>query len=78
MGGSVFRPSAGGECEATSAANAERYFCAFEVAINLPIKWPDEVLSYDARLQTHTEVAKELVAYKPAMDAYLEKAKAPV
>jgi glutathione S-transferase/maleylpyruvate isomerase len=50
---------------------------AFEVAINLPIKWPDEVLSYDARLQTHTEIAKELVAYKPAMDAYLEKAKAP-
>jgi len=51
---------------------------AFETAINLPITWPEAVLAYDARLRAHTEVAKELIAYKPAMDAYLEKAKAPV
>ena len=48
---------------------------AFEVAINLPITWPEAVLAYDARLRGFPEVAKELIAYKPAMDAYLEKAK---
>lgn len=51
---------------------------AFEAAIGLPITWPDAVLSYDARLRSHPEIAKELIAYKPAMDAYLEKAKPPV
>ncbi|MBB5720967.1 glutathione S-transferase/maleylpyruvate isomerase [Loktanella ponticola] len=50
---------------------------AFETAIDLPITWPDAVLAYDARLRGYAEVAKELIAYKPAMDAYLEKAKAP-
>ncbi|UWR00556.1 glutathione S-transferase [Rhodobacteraceae bacterium S2214] len=51
---------------------------AFETAIDLPIKWPEAVLAYDARLRGFPEVAKELIAYKPAMDAYLEKAKPPV
>lgn len=51
---------------------------AFETAIGLPVTWPDAVLAYDARLRAHAEVAKELSAYKPAMDAYLEKAKPPV
>ena len=48
---------------------------AFEAAIDLPITWPDAVLAYDARLRAFPQVAKELIAYKPAMDAYLEKAK---
>ena len=48
---------------------------AFETAIDLPITWPEAVIAYDARLRGHAEVAKELTAYKPAMDAYLEKAK---
>ena len=47
---------------------------AFETAINLPIIWPEAVLAYDARLRAFPEVAKELIAYKPAMDAYLTKA----
>lgn len=51
---------------------------AFETAIDLPITWPELVLAYDARLRAQPEVAKELIAYKPAMDAYLEKAKPPV
>ncbi|MEO9865878.1 MAG: glutathione S-transferase N-terminal domain-containing protein [Yoonia sp.] len=51
---------------------------AFETAIDLPITWPEAVLAYDARLRGFPEVAKELIAYKPAMDAYLEKAKPPV
>lgn len=50
---------------------------AFEATINLPITWPDAVIAYDARLRSHAQIAKELIAYKPAMDAYLEKAKAP-
>jgi glutathione S-transferase/maleylpyruvate isomerase len=48
---------------------------AFEAAIGLPITWPEPVLAYDARLRAHPEVAKELIAYKPAMDTYIEKAK---
>lgn len=48
---------------------------AFEASIGLSVTWPEAVLSYDARLRAHPEVAKELIAYKPAMDAYLEKAK---
>ncbi|MCK0119206.1 glutathione S-transferase N-terminal domain-containing protein [Loktanella sp. F6476L] len=51
---------------------------AFETAIDLPITWPEAVLAYDARLRGFPEVAKELIAYKPAMDAYLEKAKPSV
>ena len=48
---------------------------AFETAIDLPITWPDAVLTYDARLRDFAQVAKELDAYVPAMNAYLEKAK---
>lgn len=48
---------------------------AFEAAIDLPIDWPEIVMDYDARLQRFNVVAEELVAYQPAMDAYLEKAK---
>ncbi len=50
---------------------------AFEEAIGLRITWPQEVLAYDARLQGFAQVAAELAAYKPAMEAYLEKAKPP-
>jgi len=50
---------------------------AFEAHIGLHVTWPEPVLAYDARLRGHPEVAKELIAYKPAMDAYLEKAKPP-
>lgn len=48
---------------------------AFEAALDLPIDWPQIVTDYDARLQRFTVIADELVAYQPAMDAYLEKAK---
>lgn len=48
---------------------------AFETALNLPIEWPEIVKDYDARLRGFDVVADELVAYQPAMDAYLEKAK---
>ena len=50
---------------------------AFEAAIGLQIDWPDLVTSYEARLNAFDVVAAELAAYKPAMDAYLEKAKPP-
>lgn len=48
---------------------------AFEAALDLPIDWPEIVTDYDARLQSFDVIADELVAYQPAMDAYLEKAK---
>ncbi len=48
---------------------------AFEVALDLPIDWPEIVTDYDARLKRFNVIADELVAYQPAMDAYLEKAK---
>ena len=48
---------------------------AFEAALVLPVDWPPIVAAYDARLQAIPVVAAELAAYKPAMDAYLEKAK---
>jgi len=48
---------------------------AFEAALDLPVDWPPIVAAYDARLQAIPVVATELAAYKPAMDAYLEKAK---
>lgn len=50
---------------------------AFEDALGLPITWPDIVREYDARLNSIPDVAAELLAYRPAMDAYLEKASAP-
>ena len=50
---------------------------AFETAMDLPITWPKRVRDYDARLQAFKVVADELVAYRPAMDDYLEKAKPP-
>lgn len=48
---------------------------AFETALDLPVDWPPIVAAYDTRLQAIPVVAAELAAYKPAMDAYLEKAK---
>lgn len=48
---------------------------AFETALDLPIEWPESVMAYDARLRGFSIVADELAAYRPAMDAYLEKAK---
>lgn len=48
---------------------------AFEPALNMDVIWPDRVLAYDARLQAFPAVAEELIAYRPAMDAYLERAK---
>ncbi len=50
---------------------------AFERSIGLPVVWPDAVVAYDQRLQNFAPVTDELTAYTPAMDAYLEKAKAP-
>ena len=50
---------------------------AFERALNLNIDWPDNVQAYDKRLQKFDVVTTELNAYRPAMEAYLEKAKAP-
>ena len=48
---------------------------AFEAALDLPTTWPDIVVDYDKRLQSFNVVSEELIAYRPAMDAYLEKAK---
>lgn len=48
---------------------------AFETALDLPIEWPESVMAYDASLRGFSVVADELAAYRPAMDAYLEKAK---
>jgi glutathione S-transferase/maleylpyruvate isomerase len=48
---------------------------AFETALALPVTWPDRVLAYDARLHGFAAVRDELAAYRPAMDAYLEKAR---
>ncbi|ALI56981.1 glutathione S-transferase family protein [Celeribacter marinus] len=48
---------------------------AFQDAMSLPVVWPAIVTEYDARLQGFKVVADELAAYRPAMDAYLEKAK---
>ena len=48
---------------------------AFEAALDLPVDWPEIVTDYDARLQRFHVIAEELVAYQPAMEAYLDKAK---
>lgn len=48
---------------------------AFEESIGLTVDWPESVQSYDARLRSFDVVKTELAAYKPAMDAYLEKAR---
>lgn len=50
---------------------------AFERAFDLPVTWPDAVINYEKRLHQFAPVTDELKAYKPAMDAYLEKAKPP-
>ena len=47
---------------------------AFEMAIHLPITWPEIVVDYDKRLRSFSVVNEELEVYKTAMDAYLEKA----
>lgn len=48
---------------------------AFQDAFNLPVEWPQIVTDYETRLQGFKVVSDELAAYRPAMDAYLEKAK---
>lgn len=50
---------------------------AFEVAFDLPVTWPEAVLDYQKQLHRYAPVTDELTFYKPAMDAYLEKAKPP-
>lgn len=50
---------------------------AFEAALGLPVDWPDSVRAYEARLGTFDVVSGELAAYRPAMEAYLEKAYPP-
>lgn len=51
------------------------WITAFEDAMSLPVVWPEYVLEYRARLSRFDAVNKELSAYQPAMDAYLEKAR---
>ncbi|MEJ6396699.1 glutathione S-transferase family protein [Yoonia sp. 208BN28-4] len=48
---------------------------AFETDVGVPVTWPQAVLDYDKRLHGFAPVTDELAHYKPAMDAYLEKAK---
>ena len=48
---------------------------AFQDAVNLPVEWPQIVTDYETRLKEFEVVSGELEAYRPAMDAYLEKAK---
>ncbi|MFT5065990.1 MAG: glutathione S-transferase/maleylpyruvate isomerase [Yoonia sp.] len=50
---------------------------AFEAALGLPVDWPQTVRDYDTRLQGFQVVTGELADYRPAMDAYLEKANPP-
>ena len=47
---------------------------SFEEALSLPVDWPAGVVDYEARLAAFPAVREELTAYRPAMDAYLEKA----
>jgi glutathione S-transferase/maleylpyruvate isomerase len=47
---------------------------AFELALGVPVEWPQAVLDYDTRLQSFAPVSDELTHYKPAMDDYLRKA----
>lgn len=49
---------------------------AFEATCGLQVAWPKAVLDYDARLHLFAAVTDELAAYKPAMNAYLQKANA--
>jgi glutathione S-transferase/maleylpyruvate isomerase len=46
---------------------------AFETALELPINWPDRVISYGMRLDAFTAVKAELVDYTSAMVGYLKK-----
>ncbi|MFQ3182925.1 MAG: glutathione S-transferase [Alteromonas macleodii] len=48
---------------------------AFQNALNLSVKWPQIVSDYETRLKEFKVVSEELEAYRPAMDAYLKKAK---
>ena len=50
---------------------------AFEDVVGLPVEWPQNVRDYATRLNRFQVVADELADYRPAMDAYLEKAKPP-
>lgn len=51
------------------------WITAFEESIGLKVDWPEIVVAYLQRLKGFAEVADELAAYRPAMEAYLEKAK---
>lgn len=53
------------------------WIAAFEVAIGLPVVWPQSVLDYRARLDEFDAVETELAHYAPAMDDYLQRAKPP-
>lgn len=48
---------------------------AFQGAFGLPVTWPDAVVFYEQHLHQFVPVLDELTAYRPAIDAYLEKAK---
>lgn len=54
------------------------WITAFEADIGLRVDWPDSVRAYAARISAFGPVADELRAYRPAMDAYLQKARPPV
>ena len=51
------------------------WITAFENVLGLSVEWPQNVRDYATRLKSFQAVADELVDYRPAMDAYLEKAK---
>jgi len=51
------------------------WITAFEDSIGLQVEWPEIVVAYLERLKGFAEVSEELAAYRPAMEAYLEKAK---
>ena len=53
------------------------WITAFEDVLDLSVEWPQNVRDYATRLKRFQVVADELVDYRPAMDAYLEKAKPP-
>lgn len=51
---------------------------AFEVDLGIAVDWPQEVEAYAARIGEFSAVRDELAAYRPAMEAYLLKARPTV
>jgi glutathione S-transferase/maleylpyruvate isomerase len=51
---------------------------AFEIDLGIIVDWPQDVLDYASRIGEFAAVRDELNAYRPAMEAYLQKARPTV